>query len=513
MAQSYAGTSLDTNWYKASIPIARTVKVDWNSDGDFNDANEDITNRVLSLDLSSDLLDNLFGLPLLGRVPPARARLTLNNWDNFFSPDNVSSAIHAVIANGIFQFAIIIDLGYYDGATPETLRQFTGRIDSCREWEDPSGGKRAMLQCTDELSIIDEYRHQTALISNNRVDQIIGTLLDVPAVPTISHSQDYAHSIIPYAGMDDETILSECQKIAAADGGWIRAKKDGTIVFERMTHWLEATEHTTSNVTLDTGKSWWLQDSISRENIYTDVTVSWTPRQLSTLEVIYESMVPIELRPGETKTIRAKFDYLVHGLIDPPVKDVDYFAVTPGMREINDNLVISVTPYCKQADISLQNTHAHQKMFVLELQLRGYPLMGRETHEISKTHDAGILAGKKEFLFSQNFYMQTEIQAERNASFLRDWLQRPRRLLGWRGPAIPYLELGDRVHIDHKTATYSPGIDVDGYVVGLNQSWAVEQMYEMPLTILPVTNLWAEASYFLLGSSKYKDSGADPLFY
>jgi len=512
MAQDYSGTSLETNWYKAAIKIARFVKVDWNGDGDFVDANEDITNRVLDVRLSSSLLDNLFGLPLMGRIAPATARITLDNRDNFFSPDNASSPIHAHIANGIFQFAIIVDLGYYDDATPETLRQFTGRIDNCREWEDPAGGKRAILLCTDELSIIEEYKHRTVLISDNRVDQIINTYLSVPAAPAISHSQDYAHSTVPYAGMDDESILSECQKVAASDGGWIRATKEGVAVFERMTHWLEGTDHTASNVTLDTGKSWWLQDSLSKENIYTDVIVSWTPRRVSTLRIIWESTEPIELRPGETKTIRAKFDNLVHSSITP-VANVDYIAVTVGMREINSDLTITVTGYCKQADVELTNGDANQTMYVLELQLRGYPLLGRETHEVSKTHDAGILIGKKEFLYQQLFYMQTEVQAERVASFLRDFLQRPRRLLGWRGPAVPWLELGDRVHVDHKTATYSPGIDVDGYVVALNQSYAAGEMYEMQLTILPVTNLWAESTYFKMGTSKYKDVDSHALFY
>jgi len=499
MAQSYGGTDLGTNWHKDSVETTCVVNVDWDKAGGF----ADIASRVLSVHLSSSLLDNLYGLPLLGRVPPATARLVLDNYDNYFSPDNASSAIHTDIQNGIYQVPVQIDLGY----ATETLRQFTGYIMEAKESEGAS--KQVTFTCVDALSAIQQYKYSSDLLEDYRIDQIISAYMEYAGV---SHSEDKAFSRIPYAGLDDETILSECQKVASADGGWIRATKEGIIVFERMTHWLEGTDHTSSNVTLDTGEAWWMGDSIRWDEAYTEVTVPWTPRVKSPLEVIYQSMEPIEVKPSDTETVTVKFDYLIGvGQYIEPVASTDFKAVSAGMVDMSDDLTIEITQKCRQASVAFTNANADQTIYVLDFQLRGYPLLGRETHEISKTHDADFLSGSKVFRASKNFYMQTEAQAERRASFLRDLLQRPRRLLGWKGPAVPWLELGDRVHVDHKTATYSPGIDVDGYIVGLNQSY--RDMYEMTLTILPVTDLWAEATYFKLGTSSYADSGADALFY
>jgi len=288
-----------------------------------------------------------------------------------------------------------------------------------------------------------------------------------------------------------------------------------------MTHWLEGTEHTASQATLDTGNAWWIGDSARWRDIYTDVTVPWAPRWIGGAEVLYEALEPIVLAPSETKTIKAKYDYLAYALITFD-KNYDCEAVTAGMKDISSDLTVAVTGYCKQASIELVNGNATQAMFVLNLQVRGLPLVGRETHEVNETENAGILDDTKAFLYSrkfemQNFYIQTEAQAARIAGFLRDWLQRPRRLLMWRGPAPCWLEVGDRVHVDHKTAAHSPGIDTDAYVVEMTQSYSVPNMYEAELLLLPVTELFkygeTTPGYFKIGTSLFKDAASDRSFY
>lgn len=511
MAQSTAGTDIKANWALDTVVKSHTVKVDWNKDGDFSDANEDITARVLSLVIRQSLLGRVAGLPLLGNVPPGTAHLVLQNFDNFFSPDNESSAIQASIADGIYRFPIEIKLGY----ASETLEQFVGEIESADESESPRG-KDAVAKCVDNSIVVRQFKHTTALIVDNRPDQIIGTLLDVPTDTTVTHSQDTGMCQIPYAGLDDENIWEECQLIAAADGGWVYFTKAGAAVFERMTHWLEAAEHTASQATLDTGNAWWLGDSVRWKNVYTDVTVPWAPRLIGGVEVLYEALEPIVLAPDETKTIKAKYDFLAYALI-PFDKDIDCAAVTAGMHDIASDLSVTVTGYCKQASIELVNGSSTQAMYVLNLQIRGLPLVGRETHEGSETENAGVLDDNKTFMYPRNFYMQTEVQAARVGGFLRDWLQRPRRLLAWRGPAPCWLEPGDRVHVDHKTATYNPDIDTDAYILDIVQRYATNGMYEMELLLLPVTDLFeygeSDPGYFVIGVSLYKDAASDHLFY
>jgi len=514
VAQSTAGTAIETNWAKDTAVVSVTVRVDWNKDADFADAYENITARVLSLVIHQSLYGRQTGLPLLGQVPPATARVELDNFDNFFSPGNTAGSVYALISDGIYRFPIEIKLGYEEAGSPETLTQFMGEIESVNESE--AGSKNASADCLDNSIIVRQFKHTSALYQNYRADQLIDLLLDVPSDTTITHTQDYGLGRIPYAGLDDENIWKECQEIAAADGGWVYFTKEGVAVFERMTHWLEAAEHTASQVTLDTGNAWWVGDESRWRDTYTDVVVPWAPRWIGGEAVLYQALEPIVLAPGETKTIKAKFTHLAYALLEFNT-DVDCEAVSAGMQDLSADLTVTVTGYSKQASIAIENGSSTQAMYILGLQIRGFPLIGREAHQSVAGEDAGVLEDTKTYMYRSNFYVQTEVQAARIAGFLRDWLELPRRLLKWKGPAPCWLEVGDRVHVDHKTATYSPEIDTDAYILEMVQRYQAGGMYEMELLLLPVTSLftYGESSpgYFKIGTSLYKDAASDRLFY
>jgi len=70
------------------------VKVDWNGDGDFDDANEDVTSDVLGLTLEH-LRDLVSGL-----MEAARLELQLRNDDHKYSPPNSSSPLSGNLKPG-----------------------------------------------------------------------------------------------------------------------------------------------------------------------------------------------------------------------------------------------------------------------------------------------------------------------------------------------------------------------------------------------------------------------------
>ncbi len=70
------------------------ICVDWNGDGDFEDANEDVTGDVLglTLDHARDLLTD--------RIPAARVEMELRNADHKYSPPNATSPLAGKVKPG-----------------------------------------------------------------------------------------------------------------------------------------------------------------------------------------------------------------------------------------------------------------------------------------------------------------------------------------------------------------------------------------------------------------------------
>jgi len=91
--------------------------------------------------------------------------------------------------------------------------------------------------------------------------------------------------------------------------------------------------------------------------------------------------------------------------------------------------------------------------------------------------------------------------------YMRDRLQRPRRIFEWRGPACPWLELLDRVTLSHQTMSPNPGTNTDCYVVGIEESYAVGAMWMQSLILLPVTDVFRRTDYFLIGTTAYGSYG------
>lgn len=509
MAQSTAGTNLATNWHASHAQPCAMVTVQWDGTNWIDE-----TARVESIEIRHALYSELKGLPVMGgdEIQPSTATLVMNNKDDRYTPDNDQSPLHNHIAGGIYRVPVRIDMGYTDPTNgDEVLRQFTGEIESASE-ANSGGRKQVVLHCVDNAIATLQYKHRTTMQLDQRADEYIDTLLT--AVGGISSTLDRGMNVIPFVWCDDENVWTECKAVAAADGGWFYFAKDGTARFERMTHWLEAADHTASQATINAARMWHYVDEIVWRDVYSSVIVAYTPRRIGSEQVIYESGRPITVGPGETVNLTALFKCPVASYI-PPVVYTDFWPVTAGMNSQSSNVTITVTAYAMQADIAIANADPNYAAYVLDFQLRGYPVEGDETQEVRQdtTLDPALVEGKI-FSLRENDFMQTETQAAMIAGFLRDKLQRPRRLIGVQAVACPFLELGDRVTVAHYMHQNGAGssVNIAGYVVGYTQRYQADGMYSMELAVLPAADLFASANYFVVGTSAYGAASHD-LFY
>lgn len=507
MAQSTAGTNLATNWHASHATPCASVTVQWDGTNW-----TDETARVESLEIYHALYSQETGLPMMGTGQPSKATLVMNNTTDRFTPDNASGALYADISGGIYRVPIRIDMGYTDATNgDEVLRQFTGEIESASE-ANSGGHKQVVFNCVDAAIATLQYKHRTTMQLDQRADEFITTLLT--AVGGISTQLDRGMNVIPFAWADDENVWQECQRVASADGGWFYFGKDGVARFERMTHWLEQGAHTVSQATINASRMWEYSDEIVWRDVYSSVIVAYTPRRIGPEQVIYESDRPITVGPGETVNITALFKCPAASYV-PPVVYTDFWPVTAGMNSQSSNVTIAVTAYAMQADIAITNADPNYAAYVLDFQLRGYPVEGDETQEVREdtTLDPALVAGKI-FALRENDFVQTESQAAMLAGFLRDKLQRPRRLIGVQAVACPFLELGDRVTVAHYMHQNGAGssVNIAGYVVGYTQRYQPEGMYTMELAVLPAAGLFAASDYFVVGISSYGPA-SHGLFY
>lgn len=510
MAQNISGTNLYNNW-KAAIatPVCR-VRCDWNRDGDYNDTYENVSSRVLNIQITHEIYQSYTGLPRMGERAIGEAQLILSNEDNWFSPGNTSGlvATYPGLANGIYRIPIKIEIGYREGSTDELLTQFVGEITSANESE-RGGARTVTFRCEDNGFPLSQYKYNSALLEEYRTDQVIAQYLSDAGIATTD--LDTGMFIIPWAYTETENLLEELGRVAASEGGFFFFSKEGVPTFRRATALLEQSDSLTAQANIDSGDIFEYSDEYSWRDAYSGVRIEWTGFYKGALVEVYRLANPISIAPGKTETIRAILrwpctDYIL------PVLGTDYQVITAG-GEPSEEFTLSVdSESAKEIVFSITNNLAAHSLYVTDFVVRGYPLLSEEEEAIEEETGLSLVPGVKIFAVRSNPYIQTREQAGVLASYLRDWFQRPHRIYNWTGPGCPWLELLDRVHLSHNTMDANPGIDTDCYVLSNTQTFTGSG-YTQSLILLPVTDLYHYDDYFLLGTSTYADTGSDKLGY
>ena len=151
---------------------------------------------------------------------------------------------------------------------------------------------------------------------------------------------------------------------------------------------------------------------MSWRNAYTKVEVESNPWLRGPITNLYEAEAELVIEPGETITHWARLRYVATDIIEP-VSGVDYNAVSSGMMDLSGDLTITMTAYAQQAKLELTNANAAQPVYVLDLVLRGYPLIGEQADkdEYEQTLDPVLVPGEKVYAVPANHFVQTKAQA------------------------------------------------------------------------------------------------------
>ena len=500
MAQDISGTHLLANWQSAAHVIVRKVYIQW----DGTNWVDETARQVGTVLIRHSLLDSTLSLPLIGEAQQSTASLVMDNGDGRFSSQVAGSMAQTYYPNGVYRVPIRIDAGLYDATNgAEVLRQFTGYIEDASPVE-RNHANQVNLSCVDMSLEINQDKLESTLYTNKRADEWIDLI--TTGHYSGSTSFDMGAFTVPYCWIDKENLFRECGLVAASEKGLVFVSKEGVLTFWRATALVEHADSIASQVTLTRGKCTDISGSSSWRNLYGEINVPYEPHVPGLIDTIYEAQEPIEVEPNGTAIHVAELRWPAVS-IEVPIASVDYAAVSGGTTDMNDYITIEYAWYAQRAQVTFTNTSS-QRVYILDFQLRGVPLIGEGSQVVSTLAEssAPLYEIAKDYTVASNPYRQTKEQADYVANTLRDWLQYPRRLWSYEMPLCPWIELGDRVTVQDAVH----GLDEDMFVMSISESIAgTSQM--MTLGLLPAANLYAYDSFLIIGTDAY--ASAERIYY
>lgn len=511
MAHDLTGTNIAANGAALSRTICYDLRIAWGRTADTwpSDWTTQATNENARLrDVAWDRRLALNKSLAFGQTPLATMRLTLDNHDQRFSPYNTAGALYTLISASttspggetvrypqMWQVPVRLRMGFVDATNGnELLTVFSGLIDTV---DDSFGldGDTVTLTCLDRGAALLDRKASTTVRADWRSDDIIRYLVaTLGGIPV--GSIDRGTFVVPFWWLDDEGIWSEVQQIAQADGGLAFFDEYGAFQFKNAAWWATSPYSLISRATLDADHFQTLSPVVDYKALATKAIVEYQPRSHGGEQTIWRSDTTLVLPAGET-TVQARFSYPATMIMDVAYP-VDWVPVTGGGIDMHEYVSVEIAnAQGQRADLVFSNSAA-QTIFVPKMQLRGLVLLGGPQEQIEEVVESPLVPEKVEKI-SGNPYMQTRAQAQMAALLTASRMRYPRLTYKSTGPALPWLQLGDRVTIDAtplSSARYA-------IVTGLSFAWSPTAPWTMTLDSIDVAALYEYDNYHVIGSDDY----------
>ena len=370
------------------------VFIDWNNDGDFTDANEDVSADVISV---NSRLGRNFASQLTGEAIAGNMTVVVRNETGKYSPFNTSGALYGnLVPNRKIQFST-----YY----PSVTVLWSGFIESIVPEMNMNKRQVAVINAKGAFRRFSQQNVRVPMSTSTATGTAIGAILDAAGWPSSDRSIDTGETTMTrffFTG----AALTGLRQVEHTEAGFIKETKDGKIAFEDRHHRLETTVSNTSQATFaddGTGLSYThiqQQDAmslvynefLSPVSVYTVASVAtlWTHPLAST-----GGSAP-SLEDGESITVLAEYpnETSANNVVGvetwtTPAATTDYLANLSadgtGTNKTSD-LSISTVKSSKNMEITITNG-AGAKVFLTKLQARGTAVTISDP-AIIKTSDA-----------------------------------------------------------------------------------------------------------------------------
>ena len=367
-----------------------TLLVDWNNDGDFTDANDDISGDTLSVTWSRG---RDYASALQGRSVAGKLTATLINTGGKYSPSNTSSALTGNILPGR-SIKLQAGSGSFDYTFPIAFNdgvRWKGKLDRIKPSPAALGRKTATLTAFGTLGYLNQFETQLASQTNRRTDQAVGDILDdVGWTSAGDRDLDTGKTTISRFWMSGKKTIDALRLVEEAEAGFIKESKSGQVAFENRFHRLTQTASTTSQATFSDadGAAHTFKAIAQADPLATIVNhVEATARKFNTASVGVLWTHPETgsdsptLAPGESKTFEAEYPNPDAGNsameVDAwttPAATTDYLlnsASGGGGTNLTSDITVAQTKTAERMAITVTNSATGSDGYLTKLQARG----------------------------------------------------------------------------------------------------------------------------------------------
>lgn len=481
---------------------AKDLLTDWSTQA----TNE--TARVLEVSWSRQL--DFDGPLTTGKGPAAELTVTLSNYDQRFSPFNESGAHYsklsddAILPDGTiirYPRLYMTPVRLRSGFGSDLLSSFYGYIDDPGE-NYGVAGDNVTLRCLDRASALIQEKRSTILKENQRTDDWLCYMVENLSQGVIRIDRTNVDSglfLVPYAWLDDENVWSEVNAAAGSEAGYAFFDEAGAFCFRNAAWWATYSDSIASQFTFTTARFADLRPRYDWRNVATGAVIEYQSRTPGGEQVVWRSNDTIIIPPGGT-TVEAKYEYPVEQIYPPRLR-VDWLPVGGGGMPMDVPGDVGCTleeTYAQRCTVTFTNT-THETAFVRDMQLRGRAIVGGPSEEIERDVAVPLVPANKTRPPS-NPYVQTPAQASLLADFLVDRMQYPRLTYTLSGvPAIPWLQLGDRVTI---TASEPITTSRDAIITKLSFRFVPQSGFSMDVECIDAAGLFLYGGYMVIGTGE-----------
>lgn len=478
---------------------AYALEVDWNNDGDFGDAYEDISAYTTALDY---YYGRDYASQLVGRSVAGKLRAQLLNTNGLFSSFNASSPLtgnllpRRKVRLRSVNADTVIFAGFLEGPPKVTTEQ--GSL------------PKAELNVIGPLALLGNpnLKISVALMENVRTDQVVTAILDAAGWPVANRTIARGDVVLGRWFAEEKGALQALQEIEEAEGGFLREGVNWDIIFENRYYRYYNSSSNTSQATLSDAASAALpyrginQDDPLRQ-IYNRIEVEVKSYVMDSVDsTLWSSPEVITLQAGESRTIYAKFASDIAFVRTIPY--ITYVAtVTPS--SLSGSLTTLFTPRGRSVLVTLTNTHGSSSMEVT------FVIIGkafRDSDSVIVRREDTTSQSKydiRTYPFSSPWYPNIAY-ADAAASFALDMYKDPHPVLGIQFPIKPdamWLESVFR-RISHRitvtangTQTYL-GINEDFFVEGMGISLQNKQLPKFSMILSPAVVIAGAGAWWQL---------------
>ena len=482
-----------------AIGVGVTLEVDWDDDGNFTNANSDISSDVLEIEWSRGR-DS--ASQLTGRATAGELEARLKNESNLYNSFNSDSDLFGKILPGL---AVRLQIS----SSSSFLR---------------SGGKETTLRATGPMArIAARETAEVATSTSIRTGAAI-TLVINDADSTVPTSIDTGNTTMTRWWTAAQGALDAIRDIEESEIGYVGESPTGQIVFESRQSRLQAPHITSQGTFSDASDATLTYGDIEQidplAELYNTMNANvqlYTVGSLAVLWTLAESGANSPaLEAGAAKTFIAKFPTAASATNARHVNAWTTTAATTDMlanaaadgsgTNLTSSIGISVSKYAESMKITLTNNSTTDG-YITKLQARGTPVTADDPLTIIEEDSTSQASfGKRTFPLNGPF-IPTEQDARDLMRYLLSIHKDPMRMMRivWDGnkdathkTKARELDISDRITIvaDNRSGL---GISNDFFIEYMRHSMDIEGRYEVAYECSDAT---AYGGFWVLGVGK-----------